>query len=208
MTRDDLSNLLVHFTKGQSEVDAGRNFLSIVRSKTLRGGTGLIEGGHRCVCLSEAPIATLARLFGDPAAHGMHYAPLGVLVRKSTLFAAGGRPVIYQPDPEYRLLHPAQQFRHKGYDPAASIDYSWEREWRLHADEFALDPAAITLVVPNRTWADFMFEQHAAYLRGLAMFDGSDMELYIGKLPWHFICIEDLGIEVRFGASPAEASGA
>ena len=116
----------------------------------------------------------------------------------------GGRPVIYQPEPDYDLLHPSQRFRHKEYDPLRSIDYSWEREWRLQTAEMVLDPATVTLVVPNRAWSDFMLEQHAGYLRGLAMFVGSDMELYIHRAPWHFICLQDLGIEVAFNVLPSE----
>jgi len=65
----------------------------------------------------------------------------------------------------------------------------------------------VTLVVPNRTWSDFMYDEHAAGLTGLAMFYGDDFEVGIGKLPWHFICLQDLGIDVKFSASPASFPG-
>jgi len=52
-----------------------------------------------------------------------------------------------------------------------------------------------------------MYDEHAAGLTGLAMFYGDDFEVGIGKLPWHFICLQDLGIDVKFSASPASFPG-
>jgi hypothetical protein len=190
--RDDLSDRLVHLTKGRSEQDAAQNFLSVVGTRTLRGGTGFIKGGFRCVCFTEAPIARLAHILAQPSVHGMQYAPLGVMIDKLTLYKAGGRPVVYQPDSEYQLLHESQRFRHKRYEPDAGIDFSWEREWRIQTGEFALDPAKITLVVPSRTWSDYLFEKHADDLKGWA-FLMEDLSCgVIDKCPWHFIVLEDL----------------
>ena len=79
----------------------------------------------------------------------MRYKPFGVMVSKSWLFERAGRPVIYQPESEFDLLHETQRFRHKEYDPP-SVDFTWEREWRIRTDALELDPGAVSLVVPNR----------------------------------------------------------
>jgi len=92
MIRDDLSNRLVHLTKGKSEEQAAQNFLSIVKSKTLRGGRGLIKSDFPCVCFTEAPIGKLASILAAPSVHDVPYAPFGVMIDKLTLFQAGGRP--------------------------------------------------------------------------------------------------------------------
>jgi hypothetical protein len=200
--RDDLSNRLVHLTKGATELEAANNFESIVQTKTLRGGTGLIHSGNRCVCFSEAPISKLATILSTPSGHAMPYAPFGVMLEKSMLFAAGGRPVIYQPNSEYDFLHHSQRYRHKEYDPIEAVDYSWEREWRILADEFPIDPAKVTLVVPNRVWADHFYESHAGSLRGVALVVKDLAPFMIGKSPWHFIVLEDIGISIAFACVP------
>src|SRR2546427_12661114 len=123
MIRDDLSDRLVHLTKGATEKEAGERFLSIVRDKTLLGGTGLIRGGYRCVCFSEAPISKLGAILAQPSIHGMPYAPFGVMLSKTTLFCAGGRPVIYQPEAEFEMLHESQRYRHKDFEPGSGTDF-------------------------------------------------------------------------------------
>ena len=56
-------------------------------------------------CFSEAPLSKLAQILANPSAHGMRYKPFGVMVSKSWLFERAGRPVIYQPESEFDLLH-------------------------------------------------------------------------------------------------------
>lgn len=101
--RDDLSARLVHLTRGDPTLTAAVGFFQIVRERRLVGGTTDIRGGYRCVCFSEAPISKLAHLLADPSVQGMRYKPFGVMVDKAWLFAHGGRPVIYQPESEYRI---------------------------------------------------------------------------------------------------------
>jgi hypothetical protein len=202
MIRDDLSNRLVHLTKGATEKEAAERFLDILREKALLGGTGLIRGGYPCVCFSEAPISKLGAILAEPSIHGMPYAPFGVMLAKTTLFSAGGRPVIYQPESEFNLLHESQRYRHKDYDTDKGPDFTWEREWRLPAERFPLDPGKVTLVVPNRTWSDYLFERHAGGLKGMALFDEEMAALSIHKYPWHFLVLEDLGIPVKFDHIP------
>src|SRR6266404_5831262 len=155
--RGDLSSRLIHLTRGDSNRHAIANFLSIVRGGRIYGGTGHVRGGYRCVCFSEAPIAVIAQMVAN---RDSRYAPLGVMVDKTWLFAQGGRPVIYQPESEFETLPESIRYRHVRYDPVASIDVTWEREWRIRTDSLQLDPRATTFVVPGRAIMESLVAEH------------------------------------------------
>jgi hypothetical protein len=139
MIRDDLSANLVHLTRGSTAQEAARAFVSIFASRKLHGSTRDIRGGYKCVCFTEAPPAKLAAILAEPEHCKMRYKPFGVMVTKQWLFERGGRPAIYQPDNEFDLLHERHRYRHVRYEPG-KVDYTWEREWRLAADEIDLEP--------------------------------------------------------------------
>ena len=162
MIRDDLSDRLIHLTKGKTE-DAASTLLKIITEGKLLGGSGMIKGEFCCVCFSEAPISKLAYLLAKPSRHGMRYRPFGVMVEKSWLFQRRGRPVIYQPAEEYDLLPDGLKFRHVTYEPNREkpIDFSWEREWRIRTNELRLDPDRTTVVVPNRAWEDYIIAHYS-----------------------------------------------
>ncbi len=200
LIRDDLSDRLIHLTRGETNQEAAQAFLGIIESKALTGGTGYIKGKFRCVCFSEAPIGKLSHILANPSVHGMIYSPFGVMVSKEWLFSKGGRPVIYQPDSEFELLDECQKYRHKIYEPDMGVDFTWEREWRLKTYSLKLDPSETTLVVPNRAWADYFFNKHTTGLSGMAMLTAG----FTGpsKYPWHFIALEDLGVSIPNIDSP------
>jgi hypothetical protein len=198
MIRGDLSNRLIHLTKGNTADEAANNFINILRCGHIRGGNGFIRGGYTCVCFSEAPISVLSQILANPSIHGMRYAPFGVMVSKLWLFRQGGRPAIYQPEAEYELLHEEQRYRHVRYDPDHGIDLTWEREWRLKTAQLALDPGEVTFVVPTRAWEKRFMEEHAGDQQGLALVFGEDAALAIESFPWHFVVLEDLGVEVSW----------
>lgn len=195
MIRDDLSSSkLVHLTRGEPDEVAATRFVSIVGERQLRGGTECIKGGYRCVCFSEAPLGKLTQILANPMAHGMRYKPFGVMVDKAWLFERGGRPVIYQSDREFDLLHESLRFRHVRYEPG-SVDFTWEREWRIPVDVLEIDPATTTLVVPNRAWEKWALDDHIGMLSRRAMVLGG----MIGPDPafkWHYVVLEDLGVDV------------
>lgn len=195
MIRGDLSNCLVHLTRGTTEATAAESFVSVITSKELRGSSRDIRGGYKCVCFSEAPISVLAHALALPAVHGLRYAPFGVMVRKEWLFAQGGRPVIYQPEDEFELLHEANRFRHVRYDPKNGPDYTWEREWRVQTPALSLDLAEVTFVVPTRAWEERFLEDHAGQQRNQAFFMGTNAAFAIERSAWHFIVLEDLGMK-------------
>lgn len=195
MIRDDLSDKLIHLTRGPTYADAATVFATILKEKRLCGGTGDIKGGFRCVCFSEAPISQLSRILANRIAHGMRYMPFGVMVNKDWLYAKGGRPVIYQADDEFELLHDDLKYRHVHYEPTEHIDSTWEREWRIHADELILDPDVVTIVVPNRKWERKILQAHEEKIQRFAMLTHG-MPGAVIKQPWHFIVLEDLGVSI------------
>lgn len=174
LVRRDVATLLFHFTRAPhpytpplrvnswppSAMSVLENVLS---ERRLVGSNAYIRGGHRCICFTEAPIGEVVSLFklAELAAEdGLRpkYEPYGVAVTKEWLFAQGGRSVIYQPDAEYNFLPENIRYRHVRYDPGAGIDFTWEREWRVRADELRLDPKNTLVVVPSSAEAfDIMF---------------------------------------------------
>lgn len=193
MIRDDLSHKLIHLTRGPSYDDAAQLFTKILAEKQLLGGTGCIKGKFHCVCFSEAPVSKLSHILANPMAHGMRYKPFGVMVDKMWLFERGGRPVIYQEDSEFELLHDNHKFRHVRYEPTKNIDFTWEREWRIHTDTLQLVPEETTVIVPNRTWERTILEMHEQKIWRRAALT-SWMPMSVIRTPWHFITLEDLGV--------------
>lgn len=196
MIRDDLSNKIVHLVKGNSDDDASRIFLKIIDDERLFGGTGFIKGGHKCICFSEAPLSKFGQILALATEMKLRYRPFGVMVDKKWLFARGGRPVIYQPDDEYSLLCPDQQYRHVRYEPLTDIDFTWEREWRIKVDELVLEPENTTLIVPNRTWERYLIEKHIDDIRMAVVGIGEDALGYVEPYKWHFVSLEDLGVKL------------
>jgi len=198
MIRDDLSDRLIHLTKGGSK-DAASTLFKIISERSLLGGDGKIKGGFRCVCFSEAPISKLATILANRSPHGMRYQPFGVMVEKAWLFGQGGRPVIYQPRDEFDLLPDGLKFRHVTYNPILEkpIDFSWEREWRIRADELPLDTNCTTIVVPNRDWAGYIIEHYSvrsfrfAWITNRIPLRTSDQ-----RPVWHLVVLEDLGVPI------------
>jgi hypothetical protein len=209
MIRDDLSEQLIHLTRGEPDQAAADTFVKILGDRKLLGGAGLIRGHFPCVCFTEAPVAKLSQILAAPGVHGMRYKPSGIMVTKSWLFFRGGRPVIYQPDAEYDLLHESQKYRHVRYDgPNTASDHTWEREWRLRIDELPLDLDKATAVVPTRAWEEWFQEKHMAMVSRRAMVThGLIGPRTVTKQPWHFIVLEDLGVSVPSVDPPRDGGG-
>jgi hypothetical protein len=192
MIRGDLSNRLIHLTRGTTSKEASEKFLSIVRESRLLGSNGYIRGGANCVCFSEAPLSVLTHTLSAPTENGMRYAPFGVIVSKSWLFQQGGRPVIYQSHDEYDALPDALKFRHVRYEPHRGIDHTWEREWRINVDELPLVSSEVTFVVPTREWERRFHQEHIDEVATTSFL----LEIPLDDpMPWHFIALEDLGVE-------------
>jgi hypothetical protein len=204
MLRDDVSCKLVHLVRdpqnGCEFTTAEDAFMNILNTKTLWGGTGNIKGKFKCVCFSEAPISKIGQVLALPGIHGMRYKPFGIMVSKEWLYDKGGRPVIYQADSEYDLLHDDLKYRHVKYEPPI-VDFSWEREWRIRTDELQLDPANVTIIVPNRNFVEKIKQKDSDkkakdVQRTGVMTGGKFAHIHVKPLEWHFIALEDLGIVI------------
>lgn len=161
--RRDLGNLVVHWTRarwnwGKIEADAFQVLCEILKEGRLRGSHGGIKGSYRCVCFTEAPVSELATLFKiSELTPGTRYEPFGIAVSKIWLFEQGGRPVIYQPAEDFELLPEDLRWRHCRYelcrDPEKTIDFTWEREWRIQTEALELEPKETLVIVPTRQHA-------------------------------------------------------
>ena len=204
VARRDLGNLLFHFTRdryasGQTkpEATASQVLREILRDGYLRGSTNLIKGSHKCICFTEAPISEIAALFqlasiAADESERPKYEPYGIAVTKERLFNFGGRHVIYEPDSEYEKLPGEFRYRHVRYEPNESIDFTWEREWRVKADQLPLNPKQTLVVVPTSQEAfDLMFEM----ARWEAEFDefGSP-EIGCPELKWLVVSLDFFGL--------------
>lgn len=142
MPRPDMSDHLVHFMSGPTWGAAFDTLCLIIDERRLVGSGRINRGGYRCVCFSEAPLPIVPGGLVNSDAYS-RYTPFGILIDKRFLFARGGRPVIYQSEREYDQLPEALRWRHMRYEPDGEprVDFTWEREWRLHADELRLEPS-------------------------------------------------------------------
>ncbi len=161
MPRPDISDKLIHFTKGDSVEEAFQNLQNIVAQRCLRGSSNFIRGGYTCVCFSEAPLEALGDGLVNPDYYSK-YSPFGIMIRKEWLFEQGGRPVIYQTNEEFENLPDSYKWRHVQYDPLSDppIDFTWEREWRIQCEELFIDPDVASIVVPDEDWAGRIIQQH------------------------------------------------
>lgn len=185
MIRDDVSDRLIHLTRGTSEdpkknrEEAIENLHLILSEGSLKGGNGFIKGKFTCVCFSEAPVSKLPYILANAGIHKFKYSPYGVMVEKRWFYEHGGRPVIYGPSEDFDLLPDALKYRHvqlrlgKPYD----VDFTWEREWRVHTDKLALDPVRTTVVLPDRPARDRFIEKF--------------------KEKWHYLVLSDLGVPIE-----------
>lgn len=147
-SRRDLSAKVIHFTKGEQAFDTLR---SIIDEARLIGNNGMIRGGYRCVCFTEAPLP-----------RGARYSQFGLMFDKSWIFARGGRPVIYQSESEFVDLPEHVRWRHVRYELGGDVpvDFTWEREWRIRCDELRFSPLEATIVVPSSNWLRTLVNMH------------------------------------------------
>lgn len=157
--RVDMSDFLIHFTKGNDLESAFENLKNIVNDCAVRGTNTSIRDGSNCVCFSEAPLSSLKSGLLSPIFY-TPYSPFGVITTKDNLYALGGRHVIYQSESEFSELSPSNSWRHMKYEPP-SVDFTWEREWRLKTDAYQFTPSSTQLIVPSSEWANRLIEEHA-----------------------------------------------
>jgi hypothetical protein len=199
LDREDISDYLVHFIKGDNYEEAFRTLSSIVRGSQLLGGSGFIRGSYRCVCFSEAPIKALGQMLMKPSIHGVKYKPFGVILTKKWLFEQGGRPAIYETDSEYNNLFEDLRWRHVRYEPhlEPAIDFSWEREWRIRGDSLPINPDIAWLVVPSVGWSYRLTNEHedkqTERAKIYSELTGVPEQAWIERFPWRSVVLEQPG---------------
>lgn len=189
MIRPDISNSLIHLTRDRNGFTAENVFDKILENGFIKGSSENIRGKDTCICLSETPISAIGQIIAQQN-DKFHYGSFGFLFPKKYLFDKGARPVIYQPDEDFKLLTDTLQYRHVRYE-INKIDWTWEREWRFKTDKLVLDPRNVTLIVPDREKIE-KIKNHA--LKGLDLLSIASRGRFSGRaLPWHFISLQDLG---------------
>jgi len=181
--RQDVSNYLIHFVSDKSFDLAYLRLRKIIKERCLLGNNKFIKGGHTCICFSEAPLNCLPGGLVNPDYYS-RYSSFGIMVTKKWLFNLGGRPVIYQSEAEYYLLPDQIQWKHVLYDPLKdpSIDFTWEREWRINCARLDFNPSNARIIVLDNSWADRLKKDHEREedynVRAYSMiFDEDDEEL-------------------------------
>jgi hypothetical protein len=83
--RIDISDKLIHFTRGNSASDAFATLRAIIAERRLIAGNRMIRGGYRCVCFTEAPLIAFKDAFvrGVPSTR---YSQFGVMFKKSWVY--------------------------------------------------------------------------------------------------------------------------
>ena len=192
MPRNDISDWLIHFTKGPDADAAFRTLRTIMLERRLVGGIGGIRGGFRCVCFTEAPLRSMAEGFSNARGFAP-YSSFGVMLKKETIYALSGRPVVYGSSNEFDELG-AHQWRHVRYEPSSDppIDFTWQREWRLRVEALPLNPATARIIVPDRATAQVLIDEHADEQEVLVQLYSQVMdpmlaEQYREQWPWRVV---------------------
>jgi len=169
LVRRDVSDLLFHFTRNIEAkgitVQMGENASlgmdgsasSVLKKILYEGrlvGSSSWSYGQSTICFTEAPIQELTSIFSlvlisASSAERPRYEPYGVAVSKRWLFEQGGRPVIYDRCEAFEEYPESQKYRFVPYNPSTGIDFTWEREWRIRAENLVLDPKHTLVIVPT-----------------------------------------------------------
>ena len=129
-SREDLSDYLFHFTKGRNAKDL---LMSIINDNAIK------DVNHMgSICFTESPVTMLAPMFSIFKRYtNPMYAPYGIGIRKSLIYAMGGRPVIYGDSTDQNQLPDSMQWRFELFSPQQH-DFTWLREWRLQKTNIEL----------------------------------------------------------------------
>jgi hypothetical protein len=153
--RPDLSEHLVHWTRGASDQEAFAKLAAIVRDGRIIGGREHRKGLITSVCFTEAPTDHFQKARG-------RYSYFGIRVSKRWAFSRGARPVIYQRDAEFSLLPDSLKWRHVRYEPDAdpAFDFTWEREWRVPGEKLDLEGSDFSILLPGEQWLALLKQEH------------------------------------------------
>jgi hypothetical protein len=173
--RRDMTEWLIHFTRGVDGRSGKESFLSILIGGVLRPTFAhrgspprpTIYGMHPAVCFTEQPISAFLDYL-EVRTKQNEMTGYGIFLHKNDLFAIGGLPVIYglpaatelvKGDNGYvadrRLLRDdhlnmIHQYRYNAFAPTREddpLDWSHEREWRWPARHMRKDGEPLGLLL-------------------------------------------------------------
>lgn len=196
MSRKDLSDSLIHFTKDEDYELAFKRLQKIIEERCLLGTNTFIRGGYNCVCFSEAPLECLKTGLVNPVYYS-NYSPFGIMLAKKYLFEKGGRQVIYQSENEFNQLSENLRWRHVRYEPLNDppIDFTWEREWRILCSGIEFNESIASIIVLDQSWAERLIDEHEEdqeyRIRQYSLILDEDLvQLYYEPFMWNIITLQ------------------
>ena len=83
--RFDISDKVIHFTKGESQDGAFDRLRAIIGERRLIGSSPMVRGGYRCVSFTEAPIGAFVDDFVRQFPFN-RYSQFGLMFPKSWVY--------------------------------------------------------------------------------------------------------------------------
>ncbi len=151
--------MLTHFTRASTTESALDVLARILGEGAIRGGTRMVRGAERVVCMFDVSTGELSDLLTHR--NRRRYQPFGIAVDKRYAFTRGARPVIYMPSHEAEvILEPEEMWRVVSIDldRTPPVDWTFEREWRLRGD-LPLAPELTVALVESWRDAEEIFER-------------------------------------------------
>jgi hypothetical protein len=91
--RPDLTPYLIHLTKGDEEHTGLEKLESILRSGIIHGTDSYIKGKRKAACFMDIPFVSLKYVCSEN--NKKRYESYGVIIKKTTAYGLGARPVLY-----------------------------------------------------------------------------------------------------------------
>ncbi|TKB75025.1 MAG: hypothetical protein E8D46_03790 [Nitrospira sp.] len=160
--RPDLTPYLIHLTKGNDKHTGFEILQRILRGGVITGTDSYIKGNREAACFMDIPFASLKYVCSEN--NKRRYEPYGVIVKKTTAYDRGARPVLYLSSSECQDMGitkskcPNDLWRVvslKGSNKRGIWGVNWmhEREWRC-PDEFELPSEVLAVLVKSSSEAE------------------------------------------------------
>lgn len=162
--RPDLTPFLIHLTKNTKADDnssAFDNLVSILKSGEIFASNkkkGFIKGTNGAACFMDVPFMSLKYILNKDTANPKNpkYEPFGIVIRKTTAYQKGARPVLYLSNDELDEIGVPdgelwKVVRFEGIGTEA-VNWTHEREWRAKGN-FKLPKEPIAVLVANTKFA-------------------------------------------------------
>lgn len=160
--RPDLSNRLIHFTKGKTDEDAFNNLCSIIIEKMIQS-TKSITMKDYVVCLTETPLNIIIEHGFVNYTDYTNYKKFGIMFMKRDIYKYfEGRPALYMEESCHHKLADDIKWRYTKFEPTFDynqnpkkgvVDFSWEREWRVKGDLYLSEcNDEYIVLVPNEDY--------------------------------------------------------